>query len=43
MPLFDLNSPARPGVLRDLLTGLPFVRSCFLAHAKKQGWGLAPG
>ena|GEM_PF-3286054 len=23
--------------------GLSFVRSCFLATAKKQGWGLAPG
>ena len=26
-----------------MLTGFSFVRSCFLACAKKQGWGLAPG
>ena len=35
--------PRPPRVVRDMLTGLPFVRSCFLAYAKKQGWGLSLG
>jgi len=29
--------PRPPGLLREMLTGFSFVRSCFLARAKKQG------